>query len=89
MFYTNTRYFYLFTNPVHSHLTRSADKLHKYSVYSSSNIKCIKYKSCRLWYNLPVYLIVLSSRFTDISQIITFLERRFPDSHFPVKTFPE
>jgi len=36
------------------------------------------------------YLGILprSTRFTDVSQIITFLERRFPDSHFLGKTFP-
>jgi len=46
---------------VHSYSTRSSDKLHLCSVYSSAGTKCIKFKGCQLWNNLPVSLSEISS----------------------------
>jgi len=36
------------SNSDHSYLTRSSDKLHLFSVYSSSAAKCIKFKGSQL-----------------------------------------
>jgi len=46
---------------VHSYSTRSSDRPHLCIVYSSSSVKCIKFKGSQLWNNLPVNLSVLFS----------------------------
>ena len=62
---------------VHSYLTRSSDKLHLFSVYSSSGAKCIKFKGSQLWNNLPNSLSVISSYDSFKRELKNYLVQEF------------
>ena len=53
-------YFQL-NNSVHTHVTRSSNKIHLHFVDSSFGSKCVKYKGCTLWNSLPNWLTSISS----------------------------
>jgi len=64
-------YFQL-NNRVHSYVTRS-DKTHLFAADSSYGTKCIKFKGCLLWNNLPRSLTEISSHAVFKRELKTYL----------------
>ena len=69
-------YFQL-NNCVHSYDTRSSDKIHLFAADSSFGTKCIKFKGCLLWNNLPKNLSDISSHAVFKRELKTYMLQNF------------